>query len=73
MFQRKKAPFFGGGIEPDCSYCVHGPGPAGDCAHRKFGAGETAAACRAFRYDPLMRTPATPPPLKKHDPGEFEL
>ena len=72
MFQgkRKKAPLFGGGIEPDCGYCVHGPGPAAQCARR---AGANGAACRAFRYDPLRRTPVTPPALKKHDPGEFEL
>ena len=73
MFRRKKAPLFGGGIEPDCRCCVHGPGPAAACSFRAPGAEENAASCRAFRYDPLKRAPVTLPPLKKHDPGEFEL
>lgn len=70
MFKKNRT-LFGGGIEPDCGYCAHGPGPAEKCAflRRK----KEGAACRAFRYDPLRRTPEPPPPLKKHDPGEFEL
>lgn len=73
MFRKKKAPLFGDGIEPSCRYCAYGPGPAETCPRRDAGPENAEAACRAFRYDPLMRTPVTPPPLKKHDPGEFEL
>lgn len=72
MFGKKKKPLFGDEIEPDCSYCVHGPGPAETCPCRNPEE-DGAAACRAFQYDPLLRTPRTPPPLKKHDPGDFEL
>lgn len=71
MFKKRNQALFGDGIEPDCGYCVHGPGPAENCAFRRRKKG--GGACRAFRYDPLRRTPAVPPPLKKHDPGEFEL
>lgn len=73
MFGKKKLPLFGDGIEPSCKYCAHGPGPAESCAFRRFGAGETEASCRAFRYDPLMRAPVSLPPVKKHSPDEFEL
>lgn len=73
MFGRKKEPLFGNDIKPDCSYCTHGPGPAENCTYKQFGEGETPASCRAFQYDPLRRSPYAPPPLKKHDPGEFEL
>ncbi len=73
MFGRKKEPLFGNEIEPDCSYCAHGPGPAENCNCKQFGEGETPASCRAFQYDPLRRSPDAPPPLKKHDPSEFEL
>lgn len=73
MFGRKKKPLFGNDIQPDCSYCVHGPGPAENCDCRQPGEDENPGSCRAFRYDPLLRAPYAPPPLKKHDPGEFEL
>lgn len=73
MFGRKKKPLFGNEIAPDCSYCAHGPGPAENCAFLHVGEDGTPASCLAFQYDPLLRTPYAPPPLKKHDPSEFEL
>lgn len=73
MFGRKKKPIFGNEITPDCSYCVHGPGPAKDCSCRQLGEDGASASCRAFQYDPLLRTPYAPAQIKKHDPDEFEL
>ncbi|XOQ43937.1 MAG: tRNA-uridine aminocarboxypropyltransferase [Clostridium sp.] len=73
MFKRKKEPLFGNNIEPDCSYCAHGPGPAETCPYRQVDKDDATKSCRAFQYDPLMRAPYAPPPLKKHDPGEFEI
>ncbi len=66
MFGKKKK-MFGGGIEPRCEYCVH----FSESAPCRFG--KSGTPCRRFRYDPLRRTPVSPPPLKKHDPGEFTL
>lgn len=71
--KKKKEPLFGNEIEPDCSYCMHGPGPAEACAYRQFDEEDPMKTCRAFQYDPLLRAPRTPPPLKKHDPSDFEL
>jgi hypothetical protein len=73
MFGRKKKPLFGNEIAPDCSYCVHNQGTGEECAFRQPGEDGTLSSCRAFQYDPLLRAPYVAPPLKKHDPSEFEL
>ncbi len=60
-------------IEPSCSYCKRGKSADADtilCT--KHGICSPASSCRAFRYDPLKRTPPRPMPpdfsrLKEED------
>ncbi len=48
-------------IEPRCAYCAHGRALGEDqIACPKKGVMSAASHCRAFRYDPLRRTPPRP-------------
>jgi hypothetical protein len=70
MFGKKKEKLFGNKIEPKCEYCAN----LSDCGpERTCRFGLTCPDCGRFRYEPLKRTPAGAPALKKHDPGEFRL
>lgn len=72
LFHKKAKPLFGGNVEPDCAYCANNRGEAAQvlCALRLEGKGST---CKKYEYDPLMRTPRTPPPLAVHNYGEEEF
>ncbi len=73
MFGRKKKQrLFGASIQPDCALCQHSIQQNGRvfCSKRQP---RDAAACKQYRYDPLRREPRKAPPLKEHDPKEFEL
>ena len=63
-------------IEPSCLYCTKGtPTEDGLVACLKRGVVASTYHCRAFRYDPLRRTP--PPPAPRRHPsfsaGAFSL
>lgn len=48
-------------IEPRCGYCARGADLAdGNVICRKKGVVAAGSSCRAFRYDPLKRTPPKP-------------
>lgn len=48
-------------IEPRCAYCAHGRALTDQqIACPKKGVMSAASHCRAFRYDPLRRTPPRP-------------
>lgn len=53
-----KNKLFGKNISPDCSYCEHAVFEQGriSCAKAKQ---LIDGRCRAFSYDPLMRTPVS--------------
>lgn len=73
MFGRKKEKLLGSEIEPRCAWCTHFSESKPENPCRLGRDPGTEAACREFVYDPLLRTPEGPPPLKRHDPGEFTL
>ena len=63
-------------MEPRCSYCARGTDLAdGNVACRKKGVVSASYACRAFRYDPLKRTPPKPvtPDFSKLKDEDFTL
>ncbi len=63
-------------MEPRCSYCARGTDLAdGNVACRKKGVVSAGYACRAFRYDPLKRTPPKPvtPDFSKLKDEDFTL
>ena len=63
-------------IEPHCTYCAYAT-PLADgrrMACRKRGVVEGEFHCRAFRYDPLRRTPPTPSVLRgRFSDADFSL
>lgn len=61
--KRKKAPLFGGSVEPSCAYCRHNSGSEGQvlCSLRKE---RKDGSCKNYQYDPLMREPRVAPPLR---------
>lgn len=67
--KRSASAFFGRSIPPRCEYCAHST-PDGCQCGRTF---PEEGVCKAYRYDPLLRVPLTPPPLPKYDPEEFNL
>lgn len=55
-------------IEPRCAYCALGT-PLADGQRmtcRRRGVVDSGDHCRAFRYDPLRRTPPKPAVLRGH-------
>ena len=55
-------------IEPRCAYCARGRALSEEqIACPKKGVMSAASHCRAFQYDPLLRTP--PRPLKAEFSG----
>lgn len=73
MFGRKKEKLLGNEIEPRCEWCANFSDANGEKQCRIGRDAGNEDACRDFVYDPLLRTPKGPPPMKKHDPGEFTL
>ncbi len=73
MFGRKKEKLLGNEIEARCEWCTHFSEAKGDKPCRIGRDSGAENACGDFLYDPLLRTPEGPPPMKKHDPGEFTL
>ena len=68
LFRKKqKRALFGGDIPPDCAYCQHNSGKAGQvlCSLRGHMAD---GKCRQYRYDPLLREPRPAPTRHK---GQF--
>ncbi|MDO4270501.1 MAG: hypothetical protein Q4C72_06200 [Eubacteriales bacterium] len=63
-------------IEPRCTYCAHGT-PLADGQRltcRRRGVVDGADHCRAFRYDPLRRTPPKPAAIRgKFTKADFSL
>ena len=61
--KKKKAPLFGGSVEPSCAYCRHNSGSEGQvlCSLRKE---RKDGSCKNYQYDPLMREPRVAPPLR---------
>lgn len=63
-------------IEPRCTYCIHGTPLAGGekLTCRRRGVVDAAFHCRAFRYDPLRRTPPKPAALRgRFTDADFSL
>lgn len=63
--RKRKTPLFGSRVEPDCAYCLHNAAREDEpprCSLRKSLA---SGKCKAFSYDPLMRAPTPPPPLRR--------
>ncbi len=68
--RKKKSKLFGNDIEPCCKYCGNYSEGKSTCG---LGLELNAGKCGGFVYDPLKRTPDSPPPLKQYDPDEFKL
>lgn len=68
-----KKKLFGGSIEPNCEYCSHSSNTNGSISCVIGHSIDSNGNCRRFAYDPLLRTPKSLPPLKKHDADEFKL
>ena len=63
-------------MEPRCAYCARGTDLAdGNVVCRKKGVVTAGYSCRAFRYDPLKRTPPKPvvPDFSKLKDEDFSL
>lgn len=63
-------------IEPRCAYCARGVSLDGGefIACPKRGVTSPGSHCRAFRYDPLKRTPPRPiVPKTAFSPEDFQL
>lgn len=73
LFKKKPKKLFGTHIAPDCGYCFHNAGEAGQihcslCLHLQDG------RCKKFVYNPLMRTPKAAPAFHKdYKPEDFSL
>ena len=61
-------------IEPCCAYCERGAALNEDeVLCRRHGVVSPTDHCRAFRYDPLRRTPSTPAPLRTQSLSEADF
>ncbi|NLJ30379.1 MAG: hypothetical protein GX424_02040 [Clostridiales bacterium] len=74
MFGKKKnQELFGRNIDATCEYCANYSDFDGAAVCRLGRRMPPDGACPRFSYDPLKRAPRNLPPLKPHDPEEFEL
>ena len=62
-------------IDPRCAYCSHSVELGGEkAACLKRGVVMTYSNCRAFKYDPLKRTPPKPAKLRRnYSDADFKL
>ncbi len=69
-------PFFDKDIERRCEYCTEGwlSSDGKNVLCRKRGVVAPGYFCSAFRYDPLLRVPKIPAPIREtYNPEDFQL
>ncbi len=72
--KKKKRALFGGDIPPDCAYCQHNSGKAGQVLCSLRGT-MTDGKCKQYHYDPLLREPREAPSLhtEQYSEDDFKL
>ncbi|GEM_PF-58410 len=68
--------FFDRNIEHRCEYCTEGwlSSDGKNVLCRKRGVVAPGYSCFAFRYDPLLRVPKIPAPIREtYSPEDFQL
>lgn len=75
MRKKKQVLPFGGSVPPDCSYCDHNGGPAGEPVCTLGRKPHDNGGCPKYIYNPLLREPRPAPDFKpgSYDPEDFKL